>query len=54
MFIVNFVVKDLNGGIDKMTIEEAIIMTKTIAQIVDKELIGIVRKTYVDKKSTSI
>ena len=24
MFIVNFVVKDLNGGIDKMTIEEAI------------------------------
>ena len=45
MFIVNFAVKDLNGGIDKMTIEEA---------IVDKELIGIVRKTYVDKKSTSI
>lgn len=24
MFIVNFAVKDLNGGIDKMTIEEAI------------------------------
>ena len=42
------------GVLIKIAVEEAIMMTKTIAQIVGKGLTGIVMKTYVDKKSTSI